>query len=150
MNRFMVFCMFAAVLTVSCEKDSSTKEIDNMEIQTYIADNNLDAQSTSSGLHYTIDKEGNGQHPNLNNEVTVHYRGYYTDGEQFDSSYDRGMPATFPLSMVIEGWQEGIPFFSKGGKGKLLIPSHLGYGSGPPPGIRPNAVLVFDIELITF
>lgn len=123
-----------------------------MEIESYLASNGLTADVTQNGLFYIIEEEGDGTFPTLNNSVTVHYRGYLTNGDQFDSSYDRGAPATFPLRNVILGWQEGIPLFSKGGKGKLIIPHHLGYGCFPPNGsnIPAGGVLVFDVELIDF
>jgi FKBP-type peptidyl-prolyl cis-trans isomerase FkpA len=73
----------------------------------------------------------------------VDYTGYFMDGKVFDESV-----STFSLRGVIAGWREGIPLFGKGGKGKLLIPSRLGYGSNPPPGIPKDAVLLFDIHLI--
>jgi len=139
-------------MLVACSKEEDQKEVDQEIIEKYIAENNLDAQSTSSGLYYVIEETGSGGNPTTQNEVTVHYRGYLTDGFIFDSSYDRGEKAMFPLSRVIAGWQEGIPLFQKGGKGVLLIPSHLGYGNNPPFGsaIPSNAVLIFDIELFDF
>lgn len=152
-----IFCIGACALFVCCggNSDSTINNVivnnDNMEeIRKYIEDNNLDAKSTESGLHYVIEKEGNGEHPTLSDRVEVHYHGYFTDGKVFDSSVDRGESISFGLNQVIAGWQEGIPLFSKGGKGKLIIPSNLGYGSrdsGPIPG---NSVLVFDVELINF
>ncbi|HMT35931.1 MAG TPA: FKBP-type peptidyl-prolyl cis-trans isomerase, partial [Chitinophagaceae bacterium] len=83
-------------------------------------------------------------------KVKVHYKGYKLNGEKFDSSYDRNEPIDFPLSGVIKGWTEGIPMLEEGGKGTLLIPSHLAYGQNGPPGskIGPNEVLLFDVELI--
>ena len=109
-----------------------------------------DAIETESGLYYVIDKEGIGGHPNQSSTVTVNYRGYYLDEEEFDSSYKRGQASTFSLGRVIQGWKEGIPLYMNGGTGKLIIPSKLGYGSNPPSGIRKDAVLVFDIHLIKF
>lgn len=81
--------------------------------------------------------------------VKVHYRGTLEDGTQFDSSYDRGEPITFPLGNLIQGWQIGIPGMKEGGKRRLEIPYSLGYGErGSPPAIPPRANLVFDIELL--
>jgi FKBP-type peptidyl-prolyl cis-trans isomerase len=136
-------------LFFACSKEDQ-REVDEDLIREYIADNSLDGREGEDGLFYVIEKEGNGARPELSSEVTVHYEGYLLDGDVFDSSYERGMPATFPLTGVIRGWQLGIPLFKEGGKGKLLIPSHLGYGSNPPPGsgIPRDAVLVFDIELL--
>jgi peptidylprolyl isomerase len=81
--------------------------------------------------------------------VTVQYVGVsWSTGEQFDASWDRGEPATFPLSDVIRGWQEGIPGMKPGGRRRLIIPPDLAYGAQPPPGIAPNETLVFVIDLI--
>ena len=81
--------------------------------------------------------------------VTIHYKGTLTNGREFDSSYGRGRPATFPLDDLIAGWQEGIPGMKVGGKRKLTIPYQLGYGAaGSPPDIPPKATLVFEIELL--
>ena len=111
--------------------------------------NNLNAQKTASGLYYVIDKKGNGKHATAADQVKVHYKGTLLDGTKFDSSYDRNEPITFPLSGVIRGWTEGIPLFEEGGKGKLIIPSALGYGPNGAGGvIKPNEILVFDVELL--
>jgi len=118
------------------------------DIKKYLSDNQITAQCTTSNLFYVIDREGDGSYPNPTDNVTVHYKGYFLDGKEFDSSYKRGEPATFPLNRVVTGWQEGIPLFSRGGAGKLFIPSNLGYGRTPPPGIPVNAALIFDIEIL--
>ena len=118
------------------------------DIEAYLKSNNLEAQKTESNIYYVVTREGDGTHPTVADEVTVHYKGYFLNGEQFDSSYDRGEPTSFPLGRVVRGWQEGIPLFSKGGAGTLFLPSNLGYGSYPPPGIPPNSVLIFDVELM--
>lgn len=134
----------------SCKDDEDFVQQNDQEIQDYLTANNLIAEKTNSGLYYIIEKAGAGDNPNIRSTVTVHYHGYYTDGKVFDSSKDRGKTSEFPLSNVIEGWQEGIPLFKRGGVGTLLIPSHLGYGANPPGTIRENAVLIFDIELFDF
>ncbi|NQV52506.1 MAG: FKBP-type peptidyl-prolyl cis-trans isomerase [Flavobacteriales bacterium] len=133
---------------VGCKKDEgpSQREKDEQIIQTYIEDFNLDAQPTGSGLYVVIDEEGAGVNPTVYDEVSVFYRGALTSGEVFDLTGTE--PAVFPLSQVIEGWQEGIPYFKPGGSGTLLIPSHLGYGSQSAGSIPPNSVLVFDITLV--
>ncbi len=107
-------------------------------------------EKTESGIYYVVEKEGNGVHPTINDKVTVHYEGTLLDGTKFDSSFDRNKPATFPLKNVVKGWQEGIPLFSEGGKGILVIPTNLGYGQNPRPGgkIKPGDDLVFKVELI--
>ena len=105
--------------------------------------------TTESGLQYKIVTEGTGPKPNAEDEVTVHYTGKSLDGSVFDSSHDRGAPATFPLSNVIQGWTEGMQLMSAGSKFILWIPAELGYGANSPtPKIKPNSVLEFEIELI--
>ena len=103
-----------------------------------------------SGLVYYDLAEGDGEAPpSSNTAVTVHYTGWLTNGTKFDSSVDRGEPATFPLKGVIAGWTEGVGSMRKGGRRKLVIPFDLAYGEGGrPPIIPPRATLVFDVELI--
>ncbi len=104
---------------------------------------------TESGLQYRVLREGNGTHPTPNSTVTVHYKGWLDDGSVFDSSYQRGRPATFPLSRVVKGWTEGMQLVSETGQIELVVPPELGYGPGGMPGaIPPNATLHFEIELI--
>jgi len=142
--KYVILIISLTILSFSCTKNEETS------IEEYLAQNNLKAQKHDSGLYYIIEKEGTGGHPKVSNTVKMNYKGYYLDGEQFDSSYDRGKPLEYKLSGLIRGWQIGVPLFQKGGKGKLIIPSNLGYGSHPTNGIRDNATLVFDIELIDF
>jgi FKBP-type peptidyl-prolyl cis-trans isomerase len=107
------------------------------------------AQVTPSGLRYIMEKEGAGENPKATDVVTVHYTGYLLNGSKFDSSVDRGQPATFGLNQVIPGWTEGLQLLKPGGKIKLIIPSNLGYGdAGYPPVIPPKSWLIFDVELI--
>lgn len=107
------------------------------------------AKVTASGLRYITEKEGTGKSPLATDQVTVHYTGYLLNGTKFDSSVDRGQPATFPLNQVIPGWTEGLQLMKEGGKTKFIIPSELGYGANGAGGvIPPNAWLVFDVELI--
>jgi FKBP-type peptidyl-prolyl cis-trans isomerase FklB len=106
-------------------------------------------KTTASGLQYQVIKEGNGKAPKLTDKVTTHYRGTLIDGKQFDSSYDRGQPATFPVNGVIAGWTEALQLMKEGAKWKLFIPSDLAYGErGAGNDIPPHSTLVFDIELI--
>jgi len=149
MNKILMPVVLLLILT-ACNKEKKIMEDNKLEIENYLVSKNLKAESTESGLYYIVTREGNGEHPASTNSVTVDYKGYYSDGEQFDSSYDSGESITFPLNRVIAGWTEGIPKFSKGGAGVLLIPSHLGYGANPGNGIRSNAVLIFDVELHDF
>ena len=104
---------------------------------------------TASGLVITMLKEGTGARPKSSDTVKVHYRGVLADGKEFDSSYGRGQPATFPLNRVIPCWTEGVQLMKTGGKAKLLCPPQIAYGSqGSPGAIPPNATLTFEVELL--
>lgn len=110
---------------------------------------------TASGLKYVIAKEGNGKSPKATDNVTVHYVGTLTDGTQFDSSIDRGEPATFPLNRVIPGWTEGLQLMKEGGVAVFYLPSDIAYGEqgsfNPYTGqytIPPSAPLLFWVQLI--
>lgn len=106
-------------------------------------------KTTASGLQYKVVKEGKGAKPKATDTVTVNYRGTLIDGTEFDSSYKRGQPATFPVNQVIPGWQEAIPMMTKGSKWQIFIPSNLAYGpNGTGSVIGPNATLIFDVELL--
>ena len=103
---------------------------------------------TPSGLQYKIIKPGMGRKPTAADTVVCHYKGWLDDGTEFDSSYKRGEPASFPLSGVIRGWTEGLQLIAEGGEIELVIPSRLGYGaSGQPPTIPGGATLHFTVEL---
>jgi FKBP-type peptidyl-prolyl cis-trans isomerase len=104
---------------------------------------------TASGLEYKVIKAGEGAKPVAADTVTVHYTGYLTDGTKFDSSVDRGQPASFPLGGVIKGWTEGLQLMKTGAKYRFKIPGDLAYGPSGSRGIPPNATLVFDVELIS-
>ncbi len=104
---------------------------------------------TSSGLMSIVLKDGTGPSPKSTDTVVVHYTGWLLDGTKFDSSIDRGQPAQFRLNQVIKGWTEGVGLMKVGEKRKLIIPSELGYGTrGAGESIPPNAILVFDVELL--
>ena len=105
-------------------------------------------KTTASGLQYKVVKMGDGAKPAATDKVTVHYTGTLTDGKKFDSSVDRGQPATFPLNGVIKGWTEGLQLMTVGSKFQFFIPPDLAYGLNAPPSIGPNQVLVFDVELL--
>ena len=107
------------------------------------------ATKTASGLIYSEIKPGTGDQPKATDKVKVHYKGTLTDGTGFESSIDRGEPATFPLNGVIKCWTEGVQLMKVGGKSKLVCPSDIAYGDhGSPPKIKPGATLVFEVELL--
>lgn len=105
-------------------------------------------KTTVSGLQYEVLSPGTGAKPTENDQVTVNYRGTLIDGTQFDSSYDRGTPATFGLTQVIAGWTEGLQLMQEGSKFRFVIPYNLGYGANAMGEIPPFSTLVFEIELI--
>ena len=103
-----------------------------------------------SGLQYKILKEGTGAKPTASDTVVCNYKGTLIDGKEFDSSYKRGQPATFPVGQVIKGWTEALQIMPVGSKWQLFIPSELAYGPrGPSPDIGPNATLIFEVELLS-
>lgn len=121
------------------------------EGEKFLAENkkNERVQTTPSGLQYVVEKEGTGAQPTATDQVTVHYTGRLLSGEVFDSSVQRGQPATFPLNQVIPGWTEGVQLMKEGAKYTFFIPSDLAYGAqGIPNAIPPHSTLIFDVELI--
>ena len=105
--------------------------------------------TTASGLQYMVLKEGTGKSPKATDSVMCHYEGFLTNGTVFDSSIQRGTPATFPLGGVIKGWTEGLQLMKEGGKTRFFIPYDLAYGeAGASGAIPPYAALIFDVELI--
>mgnify|MGYP001366723434 FL=1 len=132
--------------------DDQQLSIDLELIDNYLKENNIEAIKTESGLRYVVQKEGEGRNAAPGDNVSVHYTGMLLNGEVFDSSLER-QPLSFTLGqgMVIQGWDEGISYFNKNAKGTIYIPSYLGYGArGAGGAIPPNAVLVFEIELIDY
>jgi FKBP-type peptidyl-prolyl cis-trans isomerase FkpA len=150
----MKYSLIALVLTlfIACSNDDSVKSDTDIKMQNeqditaYIAKNNLDAQRSDSGLYYVIEEEGTGTQPTSNSNVTVAYKGYFLNGEVFDSSTSG---ISFNLQQVIKGWTEGITYFKEGGSGILLVPAHLGYGNNDYRGIPGGSVLIFEVELIS-
>lgn len=134
------------------ERAKASAEKNKNEGETFLAENKKKEGiiTLPSGLQYKVMKDGTGKTPKATDSVTVNYRGTLIDGTEFDSSYKRGQPATFPVSGVIKGWTEALQLMKVGSKYKLFIPSDLAYGDrGAGPRIGPNQVLIFDIELIS-
>ena len=144
--KYLLVLLSLITISTSCSKDSDFVEQNEKDIVKYIEDNNLDATRSDSGLYYVTNKSGSGARPNISSNVTVAYKGYFTDGKVFDQSSSDGI--SFSLQNVIRGWTEGITYFKKDGEGILLIPSNLGYGSSDTKGIPGGSVLIFDIKLI--
>jgi len=120
--------------------------------EAFLAENGKRAEvkTTPSGLQYEVLEEGNGPQPTAQDQVEVHYTGKLIDGTVFDSSVDRGVPATFGVTQVIPGWVEALQLMKAGSKWRLFIPSQLAYGPQGTPGgpIGPDSTLIFDVELI--
>ena len=139
--------IFGLIFTASCKKEEDPTNYDAEDkkaIQDYISANNLDADSTSSGLYYVTIKEGTGKSPSQYSDVMIRYRGELLNGSVFDES---NSGVRLNLSQVIQGWTEGVQQFKEGGHGWLLIPSSLGYGNQATGSIPANSVLVFEIHL---
>ena len=168
MKKFLAIAMAAMLMTAmsSCggsnasDTENTTDTVtdysneikDNKTIGREFLEENAKNDSviqTESGLQYMVLKEGTGAKPGPTDEVTVHYTGKLINGTVFDSSVERGEPATFPLNKVIPGWTEGLQLMSEGAKYRLFIPSELAYGEkGAGEQILPNSTLIFDVELI--
>lgn len=120
--------------------------------EAFLAENGKRAEvkTTPSGLQYEVLTEGDGPMPEATDQVEVHYTGKLIDGTVFDSSVDRGVPATFGVTQVIPGWVEALQHMKAGSKWRLFIPSNLAYGPNGAPGspIGPNSTLIFDVELL--
>ena len=135
------------------QQSNDQLSIDLELIDNYLKENNITPKSADSGLRYVITKMGSGENAAPGDNVTVHYTGMLLNGEKFDSSLDRNQPFSFQLGqgMVIRGWDEGITYFNKGSEGTLYIPSTLGYGASGAGGvIPPNAVLIFEIQVLDY
>jgi FKBP-type peptidyl-prolyl cis-trans isomerase len=102
-----------------------------------------------SGLQYKILTAGTGPKPTASDSVVCNYRGTFIDGKEFDSSYKRGQPATFPVTGVIKGWTEALELMPVGSKWQLFVPSDLAYGDAGRPGIEPSSTLIFEVELLS-
>jgi FKBP-type peptidyl-prolyl cis-trans isomerase FklB len=128
-------------------------EVNKLAGEAFLADNaqRPEVKTTASGLQYEVLQEGDGPKPGPTSQVTVHYHGTLIDGTVFDSSVERGAPATFGVNQVIRGWTEALQLMAAGSKYRLTIPQELAYGANPHPGgaIQPYAALIFDVELLS-
>ena len=133
------------------EMMKSQGEKNKKEGEAFLAENKKKegVKTLASGLQYKVIKEGTGKTPKATDKVSTHYQGTLIDGTEFDSSYKRGEPATFPVNGVIPGWTEALQLMKVGSKWQLFVPSKLAYGEkGAGPIIGPNAVLIFTVELL--
>lgn len=141
--HFLVLALFA----VGCGGDSGDAPAAETEDET-AADAEAAMVVTESGLRYQVLQEGDGARPASGQHVTVHYRGTFPDGGQFDSSYDRGEPAEFAVDGVVPGFSEALKLMRVGGRLRAYVPSELGYGEQGGATIGPNQDLIFEIELL--
>lgn len=136
-NRILIFDFELISINYKTKND--------IDIQTYISENNINAQKTNSGLYYIITEEGTGNTPTIDNNITVDYKGYFTYGDVFDEREQ----ITLDIKNLILGWQEGLTYFKEGGKGTLIIPAHLGYGNNGFASIPSGSVIIYDVNLIS-
>ncbi len=143
---------FQAIVNEKKNEENAAKALASKKVGMDFLTNNANrpgVMTTPSGLQYEVLKNSADQtKPTIASTVTCHYTGTLIDGTKFDSSVDRGAPATFPLANVIRGWQEGLPLMTIGSKFKFYIPAELGYGDNAPPNIGPGQTLIFEVELL--
>jgi len=146
-----VFSKFRQEMSVKQQKLQAEKTVKSKaESEAFLAANkkNPGVVTLDDGLQYLVLTDGSGAMPSGADTVTVNYRGTLIDGTEFDSSYKRGQPASFPVGGVIRGWTEALQKMKVGSKWKLFIPAELAYGESGRPGIPPNAALIFEVELL--
>lgn len=142
---------FQAMETKQQEAAKEMAKVNQAAGEAFLAENGKRPEiiTTASGLQYEVLAEGNGAKPAASDQVVVHYTGKLIDGTVFDSSVERGQPATFGVTQVIPGWVEALQLMKAGSKWRLYIPSDLAYGpNGAGGAIGPNATLIFDVELL--
>ena len=140
------------IKTAYAATQAETGERNRAEGEAFLAENGKrpGIVTTASGLQYEFITAGDGEMPDIDDVVLVHYRGTFIDGTEFDTTYDSGMPMEIPLDRVIPGWSEGLLLMREGGKARFYIPPNLAYGSrGAGNAIGPNTTLIFEVEFIT-
>jgi FKBP-type peptidyl-prolyl cis-trans isomerase FkpA len=148
-HTLSLLAALAVCVTLSSPLMSQTSNLEQGQAFLKANASKPNVKTTSSGLQYLVLQEGKGKSPKATDTVLVHYKGNLLDGTEFDSSYKRNEPISFPLNGVIPGWTEGVQLMKEGGKIRLFIPSNLAYGARGAGGvIPPDATLVFDIELL--
>ncbi len=150
--RAAISALQAEMMKKMAEAKKAVGEKNKAEGEAYLAANKAKegVVTLPSGLQYKILKEGSGKKPTLDDTVVCNYRGTLIDGTEFDSSYKRNQPASFPVKGVIKGWTEALQLMQEGSKWQLFIPSNLAYGeNGMGNVIPPNATLIFEVELIS-
>ncbi len=153
-TRFITILITLLIgFTMSSMANAGTAEENKAAGKKFLAENSKKENivTTKSGLQYEVLNKGEGASPSATDTVTVHYKGTSLDGKEFDSSYARNSPATFPLNRVIAGWTEGLQLMNSGAKYRFFIPSELAYGDrGAGADIGSNEALIFEVELIKF
>jgi FKBP-type peptidyl-prolyl cis-trans isomerase FkpA len=151
-RRFASFCLLSLIMwSFLSVANAKTAEENKATGEAFLAENakKPGVVTTASGLQYKVITEGTGASPSATSTVSVHYKGTTIQGKEFDSSYKRGAPASFPLNRVIPGWTEGLQLMKEGGKSTLYIPSNLAYGErSVGADIGPNETLIFEVELV--
>jgi len=150
-DKQMTFDEAKQVVTEFFTNLEQTAAADNERLGREFLEQNATAEgvkTTASGLQYLVVKEGEGDKPGPNDLVTVHYTGRLIDGTVFDSSVERGEPATFAVGQVIPGWVEGLQMMREGAAWRLFIPANLAYGKHGTGPIQPNSTLIFDVQLL--
>ena len=151
MWKFVLFVVFAFFAGAVPARSSDIGDRNLAAGEAFLEENEKSegVVTTRSGLQYLVLHEGDGPRPKATDSVTVHYRGTLIEGIEFDSSYERDEPASFPLQGVIPGWTEALQLMKVGSRYRIFIPSHLAYGEqGAGMMIGPNATLIFEVELL--
>lgn len=147
-----IMTMLKGIHDKAMAKRAAEAEPNHAAAKEFLAENGKkkDVITTASGLQYQVLTQGTGDSPKPTDAVTVNYKGSLLNGTEFDSSYKRGQPATFPVGGVIKGWTEALQLMKAGGKYKLWIPPQLAYDVDSPPSIPPGSLLIFEVELLSF